>query len=85
VEEETKPFTAFEGIDVDSLPSIDTFESSFEAVEPAADQADSSGVDNIYKAAPGTPQRNVNIKGSEHNPDEAAKAIRTWLKKDKEG
>jgi hypothetical protein len=82
------PIDSFEAVELDSLPGIDSFEGSFSDLTSTPDGESNSndpGVENISKNTPGTSSKSISVTGSEHNPDEAAKAIRTWLKKDKEG
>ena len=56
--------------DIDSMPTLDTLEGDFTSQEESQDLD-----------SPKT-TRNVDVMGTSHDPAEAARAIKTWLKRD---
>ena len=59
----------------EEIPDIGAFENQF--------QSANTGVDNLDSGKSGG--RTIDLLGGEHDPEEAAKAIQTILKKDQEG
>jgi hypothetical protein len=56
--------------DIDSMPTLDTLEGDFTSQEESQD------LDSRETT------RNVEVMGTSHDPAEAARAIKTWLKRD---
>ncbi len=56
--------------DIDSMPTLDTLEGDFTSQEESQD------IDSR------TTTRNVDVMGTSHDPAEAARAIKTWMKRD---
>jgi len=61
--------------DIDSMPALDGLEE-----DESPDEEPSARPEAASKAG-----RNVDVMGSVHDPAEAARAIKTWLKKDEKG
>ena len=74
IPEETDEMKSAGAFELDALPNIDSLGSITE-------NSNMNKGDNVIEQT----SKNINISGTEQNPEDAAKAIKTWLNKDKEG